>query len=168
MCASLAWLAATTGHWCWSRTMDIDRREVLDMLRQQWPNAVVKELEQNTPTGALSPADAADLGGCRRGVEPLRAVVMPQQDRQINSPVIKSMPLVTCGGVVQMTVCDAPCSPNRHFHGQVYRTQNDRLWLTGGMTARWHLLQRIQQPVGSVTVSSRRRWVGRRRWIADR
>jgi hypothetical protein len=30
------------------------------------------------------------------------------------------------------------------------------------------LLQRIQQPVGSVTVSSRRRWVGRRRWIADR
>jgi hypothetical protein len=33
---------------------------------------------------------------------------------------------------------------------------------------RWHPLQCIQQPVGSVTVSSRRRGAGRRRWIADR
>jgi hypothetical protein len=60
---------------------DIDRREVQDVLRRRWPNAVVKELEQEAPTVAMSPADAADLGRCRRSVEPLRIVVMPQYDR---------------------------------------------------------------------------------------
>ena len=50
-------------------------------------NAVVKELEQEEPTVAMSPGDAADLGRCRRGVEPLRIVVMPQYDRQIVAPI---------------------------------------------------------------------------------
>ena len=36
---------------------------------------------------AMSPGDAADLGRCRRGVEPLRIVIMPQHDRQVASPV---------------------------------------------------------------------------------
>ena len=31
---------------------------------------------------AMSPADAADLGRSRRGIEPLRIVVMPQHPRQ--------------------------------------------------------------------------------------
>ena len=55
----------------------VDRREVLDALRRRWPDVVVKELEQETPTVAMSPADAVDLGRCRRGVEPLRIVIMP-------------------------------------------------------------------------------------------
>jgi hypothetical protein len=73
----------------------VDRREMLDVLRRRWPDVVVKELEQETPTVAMSPADAADLGRCRRGVEPLRIVVMPQQDQQtITSPVIEPMPVI--------------------------------------------------------------------------
>ena len=44
---------------------------------------------------AMSPADAAALGECRRGVEPLRIVIMPQHDRQpITSPIIEPMPVL--------------------------------------------------------------------------
>jgi hypothetical protein len=72
-----------------------DQREVEDVLRRRWPNAVVKELEQEEPTVAMTAEDAADLGRCRRGVEPLRVVIMPQHDRQpITSPVIQPMPMI--------------------------------------------------------------------------
>ena len=37
---------------------------------------------------------AADRSGSRRGVEPLRIVIMPQHDRQIASPVIEPMPVL--------------------------------------------------------------------------
>ncbi len=71
----------------------VDQREVEDVLRRRWPNAVVKELEQEEPTVAMSPSDAAGLGRCRRGVEPLRIVVMPQHDRRpINSTVLDQCP----------------------------------------------------------------------------
>ena len=64
----------------------VDRREVEDVLRRRWPDVVVKELEQEEPAVAMTADDAADLGRCRRGVEPLRIVVMPQHDRQVASP----------------------------------------------------------------------------------
>jgi hypothetical protein len=54
----------------------------------------MKSLEREEPTVAMSPEDAADLGRCRRGIEPLRIVVMPQQDRQIVSPMIEPMPVI--------------------------------------------------------------------------
>ncbi len=66
----------------------IDRHEVEAVLRRRWSDLVIKELEQEAPTVAMSPSDAADLGRCRRGVEPLRIVVMPQQERQVASPII--------------------------------------------------------------------------------
>jgi hypothetical protein len=73
----------------------VDRREVLDVLRRRWLNAVVKELEQEQPAVAMLAGDAAALGECRRGVEPLRIVIMPQHDRQrITAPVIEPMPVV--------------------------------------------------------------------------
>ena len=37
----------------------IDRHEVEAVLRRRWPNAVVKELEQEAPTVAMLPGDAA-------------------------------------------------------------------------------------------------------------
>jgi hypothetical protein len=41
----------------------------------------------------MSPDEAADLGRCRRGGEPLRIVVMPQYDRQaITAPVVEPTP----------------------------------------------------------------------------
>jgi hypothetical protein len=67
---------------------EIERCEVVDIVRQRWPDIMVKSLEREEPTVAMSPADAADLGRCRRGVEPLRIVIMPQHDRQpITAPV---------------------------------------------------------------------------------
>jgi hypothetical protein len=52
------------------------------VLCRRWPDVVVKGLEQEEPAVAMTAEDAADLGRCRRGVEPLRIVVMPQYDRQ--------------------------------------------------------------------------------------
>jgi hypothetical protein len=73
----------------------IDRCEVEDVLRRRWVDVVVKELEQEEPAVTMLPGDAADLGWCRRGVEPLRIVVMPQQDQQtITSPIIEPMPVL--------------------------------------------------------------------------
>jgi hypothetical protein len=60
----------------------IDRCEVVDVLRRRWPEVMVKTLEQEQPAVAMVAEDAADLGRCSRGVEPLRIVVMPQQDQQ--------------------------------------------------------------------------------------
>ena len=71
----------------------VDRREVEDVLRRRWPNAVVKELEQGEPTVAMTAEDAADLGRRRRGVEPLRIVIMPQQDKQAITSPIEPMPV---------------------------------------------------------------------------
>jgi hypothetical protein len=59
------------------------------------PEVVVKGLEQEVPTWAMTAEDAAALGRCRRGVEPLRIVVMPQYDRQtITAPVVEPMPVL--------------------------------------------------------------------------
>jgi hypothetical protein len=75
----------------------IDRREVLSVLRQRWPSVVLKDLEQEEPTWAMTADDAADLGGHRRGVEPLRVLVMPQKITRVTvapTPVIEGMPVV--------------------------------------------------------------------------
>ena len=61
----------------------IDRREVLDLLRRRWPEVVMKDLEHEEPTWAMTADDAADLGSRRRGVEPLRVVVMPQRVQRV-------------------------------------------------------------------------------------
>ena len=42
---------------------------------------------------AMTADDAADLGR-RRGVEPLRIVIMPQHDRQVIAPEVEPMPVV--------------------------------------------------------------------------
>jgi hypothetical protein len=66
---------------------DIERCEVLDILRQRWPDILVKDLAQEEPAWAMTADDAADLGRRRRGVEPLRLAIMPQHDRQITAPI---------------------------------------------------------------------------------
>jgi hypothetical protein len=60
----------------------VDRREVLMVLRRRWPELVLKNLDNEAPTPTMLVDDAADLAGFRRGVEPLRIVVLPQRDRQ--------------------------------------------------------------------------------------
>ncbi len=66
----------------------IDRRGVQDVLCRRWPDVAVKALEQEEPAVAMTAEDAAALGQCRGGVEPLRVAVMPQHDRQLTiSPI---------------------------------------------------------------------------------
>jgi hypothetical protein len=72
----------------------VDRSEVVDVLRRRWPEVVVKSLEQEQPAVAMLAGDAADLGRHRRGVEPLRIVILPQHDRQVASPMIEPMPVL--------------------------------------------------------------------------
>ena len=70
----------------------VDQCEVLDVLRRRWPEVAVKCLERKEPAVAMVAEDAADLGRCRRGIEPLRIVVMPQPDQQtITSSIIEPM-----------------------------------------------------------------------------
>jgi hypothetical protein len=73
----------------------VDRGEVQDVLHRRWPDVIIKSLEHEDPTVAMSPCDAADLGRCRRGVEPMRVVVMPQHYQQaITSQIIEPMPML--------------------------------------------------------------------------
>ena len=73
----------------------LDRRGVEDVLLRRWPDFLMKEFEQEAPIVAMSSGDAADLGRCRRGVEPLRIVILPQQDRQaITLTIIEPIPVI--------------------------------------------------------------------------
>jgi hypothetical protein len=65
------------------------------VLRRRWRDLVVKTLEQEAPAVTMSPADAAALGCCRRGIEPLRIVVMPQHATPpVVTPMIEPMPVL--------------------------------------------------------------------------
>lgn len=75
----------------------IHRREMADVLRPRWPNVVLKGLEAEEPASTMAPHEAADLGSRRRGVEPLRIIVMQQRVQRIVvtiAPVIEPMPVV--------------------------------------------------------------------------
>ena len=60
----------------------VDRHEVMAVLQRRWPDVVMKNLEDEYPKSATTAEDAADLARFRRGVEPLRIVILPQRDRQ--------------------------------------------------------------------------------------
>jgi hypothetical protein len=73
----------------------INRHEVQNVLRRRWPDVLVKKLGQEEPTWKMMPDDAAELGQCRRGVEPLRVVVMPQHGQEVStSSFVGSMPVL--------------------------------------------------------------------------
>src|ERR1700693_2566748 len=75
----------------------VDRREMLDVLRRRWPDVVLKDLEHEEPMWGMTPDDAADLGNRRRGLEPLRIMVMPQKTSRVtvaSTPEIAPMPMI--------------------------------------------------------------------------
>jgi hypothetical protein len=75
----------------------VDRREVADVLGRRWPDVVVKDLEDEEPTWAMMADEAAELGRRRRGVEPLRILVLAQQVLRVTvapAPVVEPMPVV--------------------------------------------------------------------------
>ena len=57
----------------------IGRRELQEVLWRRWPDVVLKDLAQEEPIWEMTAQEAADLGMRRRGVEPLRIMVMPQK-----------------------------------------------------------------------------------------
>ena len=67
----------------------IDRSEVQNVLLRRWPDVLIKKLGREEPTWEMLAADAAELGRSRRGIEPLRVVVMPQQQ---TITIIEPMP----------------------------------------------------------------------------
>ncbi len=72
----------------------IDRAEVADVLRRRWPGLAVRNLADEQPLVAMSARDAAELGRCRRGIEPLRVVVLPQRvSPMATTPVLDAMPV---------------------------------------------------------------------------
>jgi len=60
----------------------VERNEVLTVLKRRWPGVVLKNLTAESPTATMMVNDAADLARFRRGVEPLRVVVLPQREQQ--------------------------------------------------------------------------------------
>ena len=74
----------------------VDRREMLGVLHPAMARCRDQGSgEEELTMGDRRSSDAADLGRCRRGVEPLRIVIMPQQDQQaIISPIVGPMPVI--------------------------------------------------------------------------
>ena len=57
----------------------VTRHEVAAVLRKRWPAAVVGEVGAVEPSWSMSVQDAAELARARRGVEPMRIVVLAQR-----------------------------------------------------------------------------------------
>jgi hypothetical protein len=60
----------------------VERNEVLTVLKRRWPGVALKSLADEAPASTMMVNDAADLARLRRGVEPLRVVVLPQREQQ--------------------------------------------------------------------------------------
>jgi hypothetical protein len=56
----------------------IDRNEVWSILARRWPDIVLSEPGNTEPSSILAVADAATLARRRRGLEPMRIVIMRQ------------------------------------------------------------------------------------------
>ena len=57
----------------------VERAEVAAILRRRWSAAVIGEVVAAEPSWSLFTADAAELARARRGVEPLRIVILAQR-----------------------------------------------------------------------------------------
>ena len=73
----------------------IDRGEIQRVLHHRWPEVAVKNLEHEAPAFTMSAVDAATLGRHRRGIEPMRLVIMPQHNQRSMAPlIIEPMPIL--------------------------------------------------------------------------
>jgi hypothetical protein len=61
------------------RHAGVERAEVAAVLRRRWSAAAIGEVGAAEPSWSLSTADAAELARARRGVEPLRIVILAQR-----------------------------------------------------------------------------------------
>jgi hypothetical protein len=68
------------------RHTDIGRAEVGDVLCRRWPDVVLRDVAAALPCWDFTIEDAVELGRARRGVEPLRIVVLPQRFAAVGAP----------------------------------------------------------------------------------
>ncbi len=61
------------------------RQEVAAVLRRRWPAAVVGAVGAAEPSWSMPVEDAAELARTRRGVEPLRIIVLEQRAAKIGA-----------------------------------------------------------------------------------
>ncbi len=61
------------------RHAGIGRAVIADALRRRWPDALVGDVGAASPSWTFTTRDAAELARARRGVEPLRIVVLAQR-----------------------------------------------------------------------------------------
>jgi hypothetical protein len=72
----------------------VERRELLDVLSRRWPDMTLKDFENEEPEWRMIPDEAAALGTRRRGVEPLRILVMPQKITRVTvAPMLEIAPM---------------------------------------------------------------------------
>jgi hypothetical protein len=62
----------------------IDRAEVWAVLERRWPEVGLCDPRDIEPSAAMSAEDAASLARCRRGVDPLRIVILEQAAASLN------------------------------------------------------------------------------------
>ena len=55
------------------------RHAITDLLHRRWPDATVRDATTVSPGWRMSVEDAVEIARIRRGVEPLRMVVLPQR-----------------------------------------------------------------------------------------
>jgi flavin-binding protein dodecin len=80
----------------------IARAEVADVLIRRWPDAIIGDVGSLSPTWEFAIEDAVELARARRGVEPLRVVVLAQRASNVDvgavergpKPPIEPMPIV--------------------------------------------------------------------------
>jgi hypothetical protein len=85
--------------WLLIRHPGITRHAVTDLLCRRWPNAAIRDASTVSPPWRMSVEVAIELARIRRGVEPLRVVVLPQRvcEREGSThkyPCAEPMPIV--------------------------------------------------------------------------
>ena len=69
----------------------IDRAEVADVLHRRWPDAAIGDVGSLSPSWEFAIEDAVELARARRGVEPLRIVVLAQRTSLTKPSVGRSL-----------------------------------------------------------------------------
>jgi hypothetical protein len=57
----------------------IPRAEVAEILGRRWPEAIIGEVAAVLPNSEFTVEDAVEFARLRRGIEPLRVIVLPQR-----------------------------------------------------------------------------------------
>lgn len=71
----------------------ISRDEVWSVLERRWPEIGLIDPDDANPSALMSAEDAGSLARCRRGIEPLRVIIMPQ-GAAATDPFDRAMPFI--------------------------------------------------------------------------